>query len=112
MFSLLIVSKVFVRKGWKFLRSHKGKLLEDAVLNTLGVDDKTAEDVVHEDEQSVGAQVHLGDVDTADGGVIESALHPLRGVGGDEVGVEVRKTAAKGSQTLGSHGVALVGHGG
>jgi len=82
------------------------------VLNTLGVDNKTAEDVVHKDEQGISAQVHLGDVNTADSRVIEGTLHPLRGVSGDEVSVEVRKTATKRGQTLGSHGVTLVSHGG
>lgn len=76
-----------------YLRSHEWELFLNAGLNTLGVDDQTAENVVHEDQEGVGAKVHFRNVDTTNGRVIKSTLHPLRGVGGDEVCVEVSKTA-------------------
>lgn len=94
------------------LGGHEWQLLHNAVLNALGVHDQSAEDVVHQDQQGVGAEVHLGDIDAADGRVVQGALHPLRRVGRDEVCVQVPETAAEGGETLGAHGVALVGHGG
>lgn len=84
----------------KYIRSHKWKLLLDTALDALGVNHETAEDVVHKDEQSVGTEEHLGDVNTANGRVVKCAFHPLCGVGGQEVCVKVRQAATQRGETF------------
>jgi hypothetical protein len=94
------------------LRGHKGEFLLDTVFDALGVDDQTAENVVHENKEGISTQEHFRNVNTTNGRVVKSTLHPLRSIGGNEVGVKVCKTAAQRGQTFRSHGVTLVGHGG
>jgi hypothetical protein len=92
-----------------YLRGHEGELIVDVALDDFGVDNETGRDVVQEDETGVGGQVQLGNADTADGTVIEGSLEPLSGVGVQTVLGEVLQVTAQRAQTLGTHGVTLVG---
>ena len=69
------------------LHRHEGHFLVHLSPNHGRVDDQTGCDVVEGDEYGVGEQEHLWDVHAADGGVVEGALEPLRGISGREVGI-------------------------
>ena len=60
---------------------HEGEFFLDACVDALGVDDEAGGDVVEGEEDGVGEEEHLGDVDAADGAVVECTLHPLVGEG-------------------------------
>jgi hypothetical protein len=92
-----------------YLRGHEGELIVDVALDDFGVDDEAGSDVVQKDETGVGSQVQLRNADTADGAVVEGALEPLSGVGVQTVLGEVLQVTTQGAQTLGAHGVTLVG---
>lgn len=62
-----------------------------------------------QDETGVGGQVQLGNADTADGTVIQRALEPLSRVGVQGVLGQVLEVTSQRAQTLGTHGVTLVG---
>lgn len=62
------------------LRGHEGEFFHEVGVDALGVDDEAGDNVVEGQEDGVGAEVHLRDVDAADGAVVECSLHPLLGI--------------------------------
>jgi len=78
-------------------------------LNDCRVDDEAGGDVHKEDEEGVGAEVHIWDKYSADCAVVEGALEPLGGVGVGGVFVEVCEVTAKTAYAFGAHGVAFWG---
>ena len=93
------------------LGRHEGQLLVDAGADNVGIHNKTVGNVVEGQQDGISQQEHLGDVHAADGAVVERALEPLGLEGGREVGRQAGELAAQGRDALGTHGVALVGHG-
>ena len=75
-----------------------------------GVDDETGGDVVEEDEEGVGAEVHVWDEEAADGAIVEGTLEPLGGVGVGGVFVEVGEMTAETAEAFGAHGIAFWVH--
>lgn len=90
------------------LGDHEGQFGLHMGGDALGVNDKTISDVVEADEDGVGKEESLGDVNAADGGVVEGALHPLVGVGVLERSGLGEDLAGEGVDALRTHGVSLV----
>lgn len=58
-------------------RGHEGEFLLQLRADHGWEDDDAVGDVVEEDEEGVGEEEHFGDVDAADGAVIQGAFEPL-----------------------------------
>ena len=65
-----------------------------------GEDDEAVGDVVEEDEEGVGQEEHLRDVDPSDGAVVEGALEPLARKGVGEIGREVAQLTSEGADAF------------
>ena len=89
---------------------HEGELFAEGAGDDVGVDDQAAGHVLVEDQNRVDGEEGLRDREAAVGGVVERALHPLRGVGFVGVRGEAHGEAGEAADAFGAHGVALVGH--
>lgn len=84
------------------LHRHEGKLLLELGPDHGRIRHQAVSDIVEADQDRIGQQEHLRDVDPANRAVVESALEPLVGICFVEVRHEILQFAAKGADAFGS----------
>ena len=96
----------------QILGRDKGKIFAHRLFDNGRVDDDTGGDLLHEAQYRIGTEEALGQADTAVGGIVERALHPLDGDRHRRVERVRHQIAGERAYALAHHRVALIGHGG